>query len=193
MAQKMSLIKEQLGTSSNSLREYSSLVGRSEPDTMSELNSYSQRYITLQICDGSDSYVNNIKIDFTPILVGKLVQGSDYSYYTVTGFTNTISGRTPVTISSYSSFFSNCYDATHSTIVSIRQGYPDEGTLCNASLNDVALIDFGSTWATTTTFKNLQTGENMPADVYMGSMAPYTIKSIRYWNGSAFYGAEEFC
>ena len=193
MAQKMSLIKESLGTASNSLRDYSSLAGRTIPDSMSELNSYSQRYITLQICFGGDSYVNDVKIDYSPGLLGRLVQGTSNTYYTVTGFTNSTSGRTPVTINSYSTFFTNCTDAANTTLASIRQGEPDEGSLCDASLNDVAIIDFGSTWSTTTTLRNLQTGQNMPADVYMGGSPPTYTKSIRYWNGNSFYGSEGFC
>ena len=122
-----------------------------------------------------------------------MVQGVSNTYYTVTGFANTTSGRTPVTINSYSTFFTNCTDAANTTLASIRMGEPDEGTLCDASLNDVAIIDFGSTWSTTTTLRNLQTGQNMPADVYMGGSPPTYAKSIRYWNGNAFVGAESFC
>jgi hypothetical protein len=193
MAQKMSLIKEQLGTASNSLRTYSSLAGLSIPDRMAELNSYSQRYITLQICGGTDTYINDTKIDYSNSLIGRLVGGTSNTYYTITGFANTTSGRTIVTINNYSTVFTSCYQALNTTIAAIRQGEPDEGTLCDTQLNSTAIIDFGSTWSTTTTLKSLDTGENMPADVYMGAVAPYTTKSIRYWNGSSFYGAESFC
>ena len=193
MAQKMSLIKESLGTASNSLREYSALAGRDAPDGMYELNSYCQRYLTLQVCFGADSYITNVKIDYDDRLLGRLVQGTSDTYYTVTGFTNTTSGRTPVNINSYSTFFTNCTDAANTTLAAIRQGAPDEGSLCDASLNDVAVIDFGSTWSTTTTLRNLQTGQNMPAEYYMGGSPPSYTKSIRYWNGNAFEGTEGFC
>jgi hypothetical protein len=193
MAQKMSLIKESLGSASNSLRTYSSLAGLSIPDSMSELNSYSQRYVTLRLCNGTDTYVNDTKIDYFDSLIGRLVGGTSNTYYTITGFANTTSGRSVVTITNYSTVFTSCEQAANTTIAAIRQGEPDEGTLCDAQLNSIAIIDFGSTWSTTTTLRSLETGENMPADVYMGAVAPYTVKSIRYWNGSSFYGSEGFC
>lgn len=194
MAQKMSFIKATLGTTSNSLREYSRLAGKSTPDSISELNSYSQIYLTLQICGGSDTYVSNEKKDYVnDSLIDKLVGDSSNTYYTVTGFTTTTSGRTQVYIQNYSPWFTSCYEATHTTLASIRMGAPDEGSFCDSQLNDVAIIDFGSTWSTTTTLRNLQTGQNMPAEYYMGGMPPTYAKSIRYWNGNAFVGEESFC
>jgi hypothetical protein len=197
MAQKMSLIKEQLGTASNSLRAYSTLAGLSIPDSMSELNSYSQRYVTLQICGGADSYVSNIKIDYSPTLIGKISQvGIDNSptFYTITGFTNTTSGRTIVSVTNYNTIFTSCQQALNTTVISIAYP-PDEGTLCDASRNYSVIIDFGSNWSTTTTLKELNTGENVSAGGYMGATGTYPneIKSTRYWNGSSFVGAQEFC
>ena len=190
----MSLIKEELGTASNSLRAYSALAGLSIPDAMSELNSYSQRYVTLQLCNGTDTYVNDIKIDYFPSLIGRLVAGTSNTYYTITGITNTTSGRSVVTINNYSPVFTSCEQALNTTITSIAYP-PDEGTLCDASRNYSVIIDFGSTWSTTTTLKDLNTGQNLSADSYMGATGTYPneIKSVRYWNGSSFVGAEEFC
>lgn len=197
MAQKMSLIKEQLGTASNSLRAYSALAGLTIPDSMSELNSYSQRYVTLQICGGADSYVSNVKIDYSPTLIGKIAQvGVDNSptFYTTTGFTNTTSGRTVVSVTNYNTIFTSCQQALSTTIISIAYP-PDEGTLCDASRSYPVIIDFGSNWSTTTTLKDLLTGQNLDANEYMGATGiyPNEIKSARYWNGNAFVGAESFC
>jgi hypothetical protein len=190
----MSFIKEELGTTSNSLRTYSSLAGRTIPDTMSELNSYSQRYVTLQLCNGTDTYVNDIKIDYFPSLIGRLVAGASNTYYTITGITNTTSGRSVVSNINYSPIFTSCQQALNTTVTSIAYP-PDEGTLCDASRSYPVIIDFGSTWSTTTTLKDFNTGENVAADYYMGATGTYPneIKSVRYWNGSAFVGAEEFC
>ena len=199
MADKMSLIKESLGTSSNSLREYSRLTGKSAPDSMSELSLYSKRYPTLRLCDGSDTYVGTDKIDYIESLIRNdvILQGGvgNNQYFTITGFTNDPSGdRDPVSIINYRTIWNNCYDATHNTVVGVRGGNNvDEGSLCNASLSETAIIDYGSTFLTTTTLISTYNRLPMAADTYKGANSTYTVFYTRYWNGSAFEGAASAC
>lgn len=199
MGEKMSLIKESLGTASNSLREYSRLAGKTVPDSISELNSYSKRYPTLRLCDGSDTYVGVDKIDYNEILISntRIVQGgyNNSEFFTITGFTNDPDGgRDAKSIINYSTIWNNCYDATHNTVVGIRGADSvDEGALCYASLSQVAIIDFGSTFLTTTTLISTTNRQPMPADYYKGANPTYTVYYVRYWNGSAFEGSPSAC
>jgi len=199
MADKMSLIKESLGTSSNSLREYSRIAGKSAPDSMSELSLYSKRYPTLRLCDSSDTYVGTLKIDYIESLIRNdvILQGGvgNNQYFTITGFTNDPGGdRNPVSIINYRTVWNNCYDATHNTVVGVRGANSvDEGSLCDASLNDTAIIDYGSTFLTTTTFLSTETRLPKAADYYKGANPTYTTYYVRYWNGSAFEGAASAC
>jgi len=200
MADKMSLIKESLETSSNSLREYSRLTGKSAPDSMSELSLYSKRYPTLRLCDGGDTYVGTAKIDYIESLISAttILQGgyNNSQYFTITGFTNDPGGdRDPVSIINYRTIWNNCYDATHNTVTGVRgANNVDEGALCYASLSEPVIIDFGSTFLTTTTLTSADTRLPMPADYYKGaSNQTYTVFYVRYWNGSAFEGAASAC
>ena len=199
MADKMSLIKESLGTSSNSLREYSRLAGKSAPDSMSELSLYSKRYPTLQLCDGGDTYVGTAKIDYIESLISAttILQGgyNNSQYFTITGFTNDPGGdRDPVSIINYRTIWNNCYDATHNTVIGVRgANNVDEGSLCDASLSETAIIDFGSTFLTTTTLISTTNRQPMPADYYKGANSTYTVFYTRYWNGSSFVGAASAC
>jgi len=199
MADKMSLIKESLGTSSNSLREYSRLTGKSAPDSMSELSLYSKRYPTLRLCDGSDTYVGADKIDYIESLIRNdvILQGGvgNNQYFTITGFTNDPSGdRDSVYIINYRTIWNNCYDATHNTVIGVRgANNVDEGALCYASLSETAIIDYGSTFLTTTTLTSAYNRLPMEADTYKGANSTYTVFYTRYWNGSAFEGAASAC
>lgn len=199
MGEKMSLIKESLGTASNSLREYSRLAGKTVPDSISELNSYSKRYPTLRLCDGSDTYVGVDKINYNEILISntRIVQGGtgNNQFFTITGFTNDpAGGRDAKSIINYSTIWNNCYDATHNTIIGVRgANNVDEGSLCDASLSETAIIDFGSTFLTTTTLINTTNRQPMPADTYKGANSTYSVFYTRYWNGSAFVGAAAGC